>query len=474
MKQSDESKKTDISLVLFVASHGSIRSIDHLSELIQRYGEGSTLSKLKLHRTKASKLILNVIAPALLKELIEDIGDGPYSLLVDESTDVSTTKFMAYGIRYFSEREKKIITDFLGFTRVHEATAEKLHISFKAFIAENGLDLKRMVGIGTDGAANMCGKHNSLFTRLQGDVPNLMLMKCMAHSVSLCASKAADQLPSEVESLIKNSKSYFAHSSLRLEKWEALFRSMNDGKPPLRLVALSATRWLAFYNAVSVILKQWTELKEFFNLAATIFDKKNTEVRVLADAYRKDTVHLYLVFVEGILNEVMAVNLAYQRANADAAALYDDLRLLVLSLARRIFKPSYLKPLITENNPSNRMLHNADVAAVRRALDKSEDLFSNSLLPLESVDYGHHFLERSERTGLETKELTVIKQRARGYLLQLVKELADRLPQNVDVIERMRGFSPQLCLSPAPSTPVRDLPWDLAGIPIQTIFKYIK
>lgn len=55
-----------------------------------------------MHRTKCSKLISNVISPALLSELGEDIGNEPYSLIIDESTDISVQKYMAVYIKYFN------------------------------------------------------------------------------------------------------------------------------------------------------------------------------------------------------------------------------------------------------------------------------------------------------------------------------------------------------------------------------------
>lgn len=71
--------------------------------MLKVFGRGSNLENLKLHRTKCSKLILNVLSPAIVEDLVKDIGDIGYSLIIDESTDVSVNKYMAYCIRYFSK-----------------------------------------------------------------------------------------------------------------------------------------------------------------------------------------------------------------------------------------------------------------------------------------------------------------------------------------------------------------------------------
>ncbi|GLV40074.1 hypothetical protein CBL_02959 [Carabus blaptoides fortunei] len=50
---------------------------------------GEASDYLKMHRTKCSALITNVIAPHFMDQLREDIGNGPFSILIDESTDIA-------------------------------------------------------------------------------------------------------------------------------------------------------------------------------------------------------------------------------------------------------------------------------------------------------------------------------------------------------------------------------------------------
>lgn len=70
----DQIKIIELKLSVFVALHCSVKSIDHLGELLKILGKESILNNIKLHRTKCSKLISNVIAPVQLADLIKDIG----------------------------------------------------------------------------------------------------------------------------------------------------------------------------------------------------------------------------------------------------------------------------------------------------------------------------------------------------------------------------------------------------------------
>jgi len=150
--------------------------VDHLCEVLKLVGGGCPdLENLRLHRTKCSKLIVNVIAPALLTGVVNDIKESyGMSLIVDESTDVSYIKFLAICARYYSKKKKQVTTEFLGFVEVASATAVNLKSAVIEFLAKIGLDglykNKDLVGLGTDGANAMCGNNHSLFTLLREDV----------------------------------------------------------------------------------------------------------------------------------------------------------------------------------------------------------------------------------------------------------------------------------------------------------------
>lgn len=92
--------------------HTSVRSIDHLSDVINMNWSSPSSSSssqcddiIRLHRTKCTALIKNVIAPSLLLDLIKDVGDSAFSVIVDESTDISTEKLLSICIKYYSKKK---------------------------------------------------------------------------------------------------------------------------------------------------------------------------------------------------------------------------------------------------------------------------------------------------------------------------------------------------------------------------------
>ncbi|CAI6357227.1 unnamed protein product [Macrosiphum euphorbiae] len=152
---------------------------------------------------------------------------------------------MAFCIRYYNFTQSDIVTDFLGFVEIEKATADILKNIFIKFLEQSKLNSKNLMGIGTDGASNLCGRNHSLFTLLKESVLNVVLVKCICYSLNLCAAKACKELPSTLEFLIRESRNWFSHSSLRQITYQSLFAALYDGKKPPKLVQLSTTRWLA-------------------------------------------------------------------------------------------------------------------------------------------------------------------------------------------------------------------------------------
>jgi len=438
-----ESKKNDIKLSVHIAAHSAINSIDHLGEILTSTGKGSIFEKTRLHRTKCSKIILNVVSPTLLEDIVADIGENRYSLIVDESTDVSITKYMAYCVRYYSKNLKSITTEFLGLVMIERATAIDLRDGTLDFLKTIQLKPEKIIGLGVDGASNLCGRHNSLYTLLKEISPKLQLIKCICHSLNLCSSKAAEILPAHIEYMLRESVSWFSHSTLRKIEYSRLYKTINgDGSQQKQLVKLCATRWLAFHNCIKVVVDQWLELQTCFKLASISKKEKCHTARTLSEMYNDENL-LYFVFLKPILREITNVNIQFQANNADHTKTYGELKMLLLSIAKRIIKPIFLR--------------NDEFSAVSKALQNPL-----AFLPLEAIDYGHSFQILAEKNTIQKNALHQIKERCLHYMTSICHELVKRLPHNISIIEKLKYFSPLLVLS---STPPKfsDLPLELAG-----------
>lgn len=58
-----------------------------------------------------------------------------------------------------------------------------------------------MIGFAADGTNTMMGAHNSLQALIKKDIPNVFIIKCICHSLALCASYACENFPNGLEDL---------------------------------------------------------------------------------------------------------------------------------------------------------------------------------------------------------------------------------------------------------------------------------
>jgi hypothetical protein len=186
-----EQKEVELKLSVFIAEHSSIKTIDHLSELLPQIDSKSQiLSNLKIHRTKCTMILKNVVAPCMLDSLIQDVGDSLFFIIIDESTDVASDKILCLMIKYFSNQRKKIVTAFYRLILVSECNAEGLFNAVKDQLIVDNLCINNLIGIGMDGANVMVGAHYSFATLLKAVVPDIIIVKCVCHSLHLCAEYA--------------------------------------------------------------------------------------------------------------------------------------------------------------------------------------------------------------------------------------------------------------------------------------------
>ena len=84
-----------------------------------------------------------------------------WSLMADETIDVSTVEQVSICVRYVcvKDEELEVCEEFLGFVSVPSTGAEVITSAIDGFLKSSGLDLNKFIGKGFDGASTMSG-HN--------------------------------------------------------------------------------------------------------------------------------------------------------------------------------------------------------------------------------------------------------------------------------------------------------------------------
>ncbi|XP_024965943.1 zinc finger MYM-type protein 1-like [Cynara cardunculus var. scolymus] len=102
------------------------------------------------------KDIAACFANLIFKSICKEVGDDVFSLLVDESSDVSKKEQMVVVLRYV-DACGIVMERFFGIVHVTGTPSSILKFVIDTLFAEHGLSLKQVRGQGYDGTNNMHG-----------------------------------------------------------------------------------------------------------------------------------------------------------------------------------------------------------------------------------------------------------------------------------------------------------------------------
>lgn len=142
---------------------------------------------------KIQRDITRCFAEEILNSIIEEIGHGVFSILIDECRDVSDKEQMGTILRYVDKcglvKEK-----FVGVVHVEETTASHLKSCVDSLLADLGLSLKQIRGQGYDGASNMAGEFNGLQAKIMRENSSAYYVHCFAHKLQLVVVAIAKKI----------------------------------------------------------------------------------------------------------------------------------------------------------------------------------------------------------------------------------------------------------------------------------------
>ena len=270
-RDDDIVKTIEIQLAVSITCHSAVLTVDHLRELIVRHGSGSKLAKMRLHRTKCTSIITDVISQAFYEELCQDMNGQKFCILLDDSTDIACKKLLFLAVRYYSKSKKCIVTALLGLIDVINTTGKDLFAALKEYLQNLNLKLEDCIGYASDGAANMVGQNSSVWSILVMEAPNCIQMKCICHSLALCIKHAFKLMPSQLGFLLKNIPKWFFKSTLRRGTYKKIFQLLSSETEsstlPSPFQRYSQTNWLVRSKVIFNILTNWNELKSYFIVA---------------------------------------------------------------------------------------------------------------------------------------------------------------------------------------------------------------
>lgn len=377
-------KVAEIRTSAFIAENNlSLRCADFLVKRDQAiYPDSKIAQGISLGRTKATKIVQNVIGQSHSDELAERLKHQKFSVIVDESTDIGTVKTLAICVRLFSTEKQKVEDCFWKLAQIFcsnnfeaanaGATAERLFEELIQTFNKAAVPIENMIGFGADNCSTMIGVNNSVASRLKEVAPGIIIQGCVCHSLHLCASEACKMLPRKPEDLARQIYACFKNSSKRQAQLQEYQEFCNV--EPHKILKPSQTRWLSLLQVVQRILEQWDALKLFFTFHQsdarcsnlTVADK-TTSLDLIVDAMNDPQVKIYFLFLDWCLPKIIKINELFQSERSLITSIHKEVTTAYKDLLSCFMERDYIlksdisriNPELTENNAATFLnLHN--------------------------------------------------------------------------------------------------------------------
>jgi len=414
-------KKVEIQLGMFIAEHNlSFSLADSLVDLIKDINlnlDKNEIKNVTCNRVKCTKIVINVIGQTGFENILDNIKNKPFSILVDESTDIACQKSLAIVVRYVYNNT---VTDqFLKLLKVEDGSARGLYTTLIDFFKSNNVPYKEnMLGFAADGCNTMMGEHHSLQSLLKQDIPDLFVMKCVCHSLALVASYACKQLPDSIEYLIRDIYAYL-QSSKRLKAYEEFQQFLNI--KPHKILQLSQTRWLSLNSVVNRVLEQFNALKLFFQ--SQYIEEKDKKAEEIFGVLNNPLSKLYLQFLQFVLPLIVNLNLEFQGEQPKIYSLYEKMAAVYKTFLEFYLNHEYIKNTPLEQVQYRNPQHFMDINSIYLGGDVTVALSTNC------------------NNSLNKEDVQTFRLKCLNFYIECCHQLFKRFPFNKEQMKALKMLS---------------------------------
>ena len=175
---------------------------DHPKIIDLQVANGLDMGRV-LHSNVIATDIIDYIATEMRIKLVNYIKEvkPKISVLIDESTTVSNLSTLIIYLRGLFDNAEEPITIFFGLVELSKATADGIRSDLLNYFESCGLDRLLLqeiwIGICTDGASVMLGKHSDVATLLKEEFKNIVVTwHCLAHRLELAVGDTVAEVTS--------------------------------------------------------------------------------------------------------------------------------------------------------------------------------------------------------------------------------------------------------------------------------------
>ncbi|CAN6694897.1 unnamed protein product [Malus baccata var. baccata] len=277
-----------LELLQFLADHD-----EKIKEVVLKNAPGN----LKLIAPSIQKDIVNSCAFETIKAIMKEVKESKFfSIMVDESRDISTKEQMTVILRY-ADNKGQVIERFVGVQHVTETTSSKLKVSIDEFLKLHDLSYSNLRGQGYDGASNM--RALVAVTKKNSDVGAFFTLTNSLVNVVGCLCKRRDALrEKQQENLMKAIENDCLETGQGLNQETSLKRAGD-------------TRWNSHYGALISLITMFSSVVDVLDMIVEdcYNDSAGEAKRLLKDLQSFEFVFLLFLMksILGVTNDLSQV-----------------------------------------------------------------------------------------------------------------------------------------------------------------------
>lgn len=314
-RTSDLTKRTRIAELklcgLIATNNLPFSFIDSLIPLLKSIAPDSEIIKeITLKRTKCTAIMTESLGKCFLEILSSKLREPGcfFSLIMDETTDISTKKQCAFAVIYYDYINCNIVTSFFDIVEAEGGKANELFDTLIKTLVDKNIPISNLIAFSSDTTNVMAGNYHSVFALLKNEIPNILCVKCSCHMAHLAISRACLKLPRSIEDLVRNVGSHFSRSPMRnerLREFQSFFKTDIH-----KILKPAITRWLSLKQCVDRILEQFQPLKEYFT--ELLFEDPSLTTDEILSTMNNQFTKIYLEFMSYVLGLMSDFNILFQ------------------------------------------------------------------------------------------------------------------------------------------------------------------
>ncbi|ESR50288.1 hypothetical protein CICLE_v10033576mg, partial [Citrus x clementina] len=288
----------------------------------------NTPLNLQMMSPNIQKHIVSCVATETTNAIIREMDGTLFSILIDESRDISTKEQMVVVLRYV-DKNGYMVERFVGIEHVSSTTAASLKESLDNMFSRFGLSLSMLRGQGYDGASNMQGEFNGLKTLILEENESAYYVHCFALQLALISMAKKHEKVNSLFNLVSMLVNVVGVSAKRrdiLHEKHALAVIEALGKGELssgqglnqEITRHVDTRWSSHYGTLMSIISMFPSVVDVLEIIEV---EGNSEQRLQAKTLLKLMQSFDFIFclflMKNILGYANELSRALQRKDQD-------------------------------------------------------------------------------------------------------------------------------------------------------------